>query len=552
IMNPTRVAFGLWNGADADVIRQAMDAGVRTFISSAALQNGDADRALGEALQGRDRSEFCIIGGVQSADSVSESLERIGIEKFDVLLLQNPDREGFRDAALWEALVGVKSAGLTETLGIAPGPANGYLLDLLYAFDHFGDHIDWAMVVLGALEAWPNEMCLDAAKAAGVGVIARDSAIPPGPSTPRLKAQRQAKVDKLAEVAESHNISVEVLMSAWTLSLGVNTAAPLITADRVAELGAANAFQTSGPLSGDFAKVREIGDNRGATQLKGGTQQFQGRIQSTQWPLDDELAATAEKHGIVLDRDYLCKRDPRDHRDFGMPNRQGIPQATDERLFLQLQVFTGVRDQDALVAEFKNRNAEGVIYADLNDPFGVGILLWNQDPAGLNKTARDLYRCPALESATMRPDFTMLGRTYAFGREDPVHHWLNKRPIEQSTRPDMPWAVWYPLRRKPGFYRLSPQDQMEMLREHGIIGHNYGAPGYAADIRLECFGMDANDNEFVLGLLSERLYWLSRLVKEMRGTQQTGEYMQSLGPFFVGETIYQNGGDIAPAAAVGY
>ncbi len=81
-----------------------------------------------------------------------------------------------------------------------------------------------------------------------------------------------------------------------------------------------------------------------------------------------------------------------------------------------------------------------------------------------------------------------------------------------------------------------------MLREHGIIGHHYGSAGYASDIRLECFGMDANDNEFVLGLLSERLYWLSRLVKEMRGTRQTGEFMQSLGPFFVGSAIYQNGG----------
>lgn len=551
-MNPTRVAYGLWNGADVEVIRQAMDSGVRTFITSAAQGKGDADRALGEALQGRDRSEFCIIGGVESTDVVSESLERIGIEKFDVLMLSNPNRDGFRDAALWEALAGLKAAGQTDSLGIAPGPTNGYLLDLLYAFDHFGEHIDWAMVVLGALEAWPNEMCLDAAKAANVGIIARESTIPPGPAAPRMKGQRQAKVDKLAEIAESHSVSVEVLMSAWTLSLGVNSAAPLIATDRVAELGAVNDFQTSGPLSGEFAKVREIGDNRGKTQLKGGTQQFQGRIQPAQWPLDEELAATAEKHGIILDRDYLCQRDPRDHRDFGMPNRQGIPQATDERLFMQLQVFTGVRDPQAVVDEFRSRNAEAVVYEDLGDPFGIGVLLWNQDPSALNRTARELYRSSSLADATIRPEFTMTAKAYAFGREDPVHFWLNERPIAQATRPEMKWAVWYPLRRKPGFYRLPPQDQADMLREHGVIGHNYGAPGYASDIRLECFGLDANDNEFVLGLLSERLHWLSRLVKEMRGTQQTGEYMQSLGPFFVGEAIYQNGGEIAPAAAVGY
>jgi chlorite dismutase len=54
--------------------------------------------------------------------------------------------------------------------------------------------------------------------------------------------------------------------------------------------------------------------------------------------------------------------------------------------------------------------------------------------------------------------------------------------------------------------------------------------------------MDPADNEFVLGLLSERLDWLSRLVKEMRSTRQTGEFMDHLGPFFVGHTIYQNAG----------
>ncbi|MFT5465305.1 MAG: aryl-alcohol dehydrogenase-like predicted oxidoreductase [Verrucomicrobiales bacterium] len=562
-MNPTDVAYGLWNGADTDSICQAIAAGVRTFITSENLGGGDADRALGQALQGRDRAEVCVIGSIQAralTDStegtmqdrvniaINNSLGRIGLNQFDVLLLENPDREGFRSAELWDALAAAKAAGLTASIGIAPGPANGYTLDLLHAFDRFGDRIDWAMVVFGALESWPNELCFAPAKAANIGIIARESRIPPGPSAPRLKEQRSGKIAQLAEIAQPHGIPVEKLRTVWTLShAGISTVAlRLEEGEKASALG-----ETPAGLIGDFAKVVEIGSNRGTTPLKGGTQQFQGQIQAEQWPLDDELNATAEKHGIVPDRDYLCRRDPRDHRDFGMPS-QGIPQAVDERLFLQLQVFTGVRDQQLLVDEFAVKRAEAVIYADLNDPFGVGILLWDQDPAQLNRKARELYRGNALTDATMKPEFTMLGRTYAFGREDPVHWWLNRRPIEQSTRADLPWAVWYPLKRKPEFYRLPPQKQGEMLREHGVIGHNYGSPGYATDIRLECFGMDANDNEFVLGLLSERLYWLSRLVKEMRGTQQTGEFMQSIGPFFVGETIYQNGGSVEAATNVGY
>lgn len=563
-MNPTDVAYGLWNGADTDSICAAIAAGVRTFITSEGLDGGDADRALGQALQGKNRAEVCVIGSIKGrplTDSkdgslkdrvfaaINDSLGRIAIDRFDVLLLEDPDREGFRNAELWDALAAAKDAGLTEKIGIAPGPANGYTLDLLHAFDRFGDRIDWAMIVFGALESWPNELVLGPAKAANIGLIARESQIPPGPSAPRLKKARSGKIEQLAEIAQNHGVSVEKLRSAWTLSHdGVESVAlQLEGGEKAGALG-----EIPAGLSADFGKIAEIGSNRGATPLKGGTQQFQGRIQPEQWPLDAELAATAENHGIVLDRDYLCRRDPRDHRDFGMPNREGIPQAVDERLFLQLQVFTGVRDQQLLVDEFSVKRAEAVIYADLNDPFGVGILMWDQDPAELNRKTREFYRSSSLEGAAIRPEFTMLGRTYAFGREDPVHWWLNQRPIEQSTRADLPWAVWYPLRRKPEFYRLPPQDQAEMLREHGVIGHNYGAPGYATDIRLECFGIDANDNEFVLGLLSERLYWLSRLVKEMRGTKQTGEFMQSLGPFFVGEAIYQNGGEIEAATNVGY
>ena len=72
------------------------------------------------------------------------------------------------------------------------------------------------------------------------------------------------------------------------------------------------------------------------------------------------------------------------------------------------------------------------------------------------------------------------------------------------------------------------------MGEHAAIGRGYGEAGYAVDIRLECHGLDRDDNEFVLGLLGPELYPLSKLVKDMRGTRQTSEFMQAMGPFFVG------------------
>ena len=99
--------------------------------------------------------------------------------------------------------------------------------------------------------------------------------------------------------------------------------------------------------------------------------------------------------------------------------------------------------------------------------------------------------------------------------------------------------MWYPLRRKPEFELLPKSEQDKILWEHALIGRNYGQAGYASDIRLACHGLDKNDNEFVIGLVGPKLHPLSKLVEEMRKTQQTARYIQSLGPFFVGRVFWQ-------------
>jgi len=113
--------------------------------------------------------------------------------------------------------------------------------------------------------------------------------------------------------------------------------------------------------------------------------------------------------------------------------------------------------------------------------------------------------------------------------------------VEHATNPNWPWAIWYPLRRKGEFYQLPQSERTEILKEHGMIGFRYGGAGYAGDIRLACFGMDKDDNEFILGIMGPRLDWLSKLVEEMRPTVQTSRYMEKIGPFFVGKVIYQSG-----------
>ena len=105
--------------------------------------------------------------------AVERSLERIGVDAFDVLLLHNPDRTGYTDERVWDGMAAVREAGLTGALGVAPGPANGFTLDLIDCLERFGDRIDWAMVILNPLEPWPGELVLDAARRHDVRLITR-------------------------------------------------------------------------------------------------------------------------------------------------------------------------------------------------------------------------------------------------------------------------------------------------------------------------------------------------------------------------------------------
>ena len=134
----------------------------------------------------------------------------------------------------------------------------------------------------------------------------------------------------------------------------------------------------------------------------------------------------------------------------------------------------------------------------------------------------------------------MTGRTYSSGREAQLDDYLLGKPRRNALNTDWPWAVWYPLRRTGEFSLLPPAEQGKILMEHAMIGRTYGTAGYAHDIRLACHGLDEHDNEFVIGLVGPDLFPLSRIVQEMRKTQQTGKYMDSLGPFFVGEAIWQS------------
>ncbi len=219
--------------------------------------------------------------------------------------------------------------------------------------------------------------------------------------------------------------------------------------------------------------------------------------------------------------------------------RAGQQQTLDRRLFMQLLAFGNSRDTARLTAALTASGLEAVLYEDANDPQGVALLTWSDNPDHFVTAVRPLLNQDAFRELVLKPEYTMMGRTYALGHEPNLEEWLIDRSRKAVTDPEWLWAVWYPLRRKGEFNALPPEEQTSILREHGRIGHSFGEAGFAKDVRLACFGIDKMDNDFVIGLIGKELFPLSACVQAMRKTRQTSSFMQDMGPFFIGRAIWQ-------------
>ena len=604
-LDPTHAAVGAWSGGAfmpfgvpleeerlCSLLRPG--GGLRTVLSADVYGKGAADRLLGRALEGVPRESYCLIGGVghdfyegvragrggyqRFTDpslrdeagyagylrmAAEFSLERLGVSSFDVLLLHNPDRTGYESEAVWAGMQALREEGLTRKIGIAPGPDNGFVLDLISCLERFGELIDWAMLILNPFEPWPAELALGAAAAHDVGVITRVldhggvfwddvrpmHAFPPGDHRsfrpPGWVEAACRKLERIRPIGERHGLTMLQLAGAWNLAHeAVRCVVPTLAQelgerarpveDKRAEL---EAMPARSPLSArELLEIRSVGENRGSVPLKGASRQYSGRERADAWPMSPELEQVAERWGIEPDRDLLCPTDLRDQRERGAP-RNGIPQTLDRRLFVSLHAFTGARSLDAIEAALRQSELEGVLYSGLADPLGATLVLMDEDPERMADSGRELLTGEAFTLLEPIPALSMLGRTYGSGHEPALRDWLLDAPRRKLAGDDATWAVWYPLRRTGAFYRLPERERERILAEHGRIGRIFGEAGYADDVRLECFGLDQADNEYVIGLLGPRLDALSRLVKAMRSTEQTSEHMASIGPFFVGRRV---------------
>jgi aryl-alcohol dehydrogenase-like predicted oxidoreductase len=367
-LDPTHTALGTWSGGRFMHFGEALDDDrylalirpddrVRTVVTADVYGAGEADTLLGRALQGLDRDAYSLVGAVghdfyngtrQGAkgfprftdpalrgpseygaylkDAAERSLQRIGADRFDLLMLHNPDRTGYTHEAVWEGMVALRDAGLTRLLGVAPGPANGFTLDVIDCFERFGSEIDWAMLILNPLEPWPGELALPAAAAHDVKVLTRvvdyggifhDDLRPGRPMGERdHRGFRPAgwidrgveRLDRLRPIAERHGLTLLQLAAQFNLAHpAVASVVPTLiqeswdgakSVERQREELASLPAEVV--LSDDeVAEIRAIGDNTRCMSLKGGVPDHEGDAMPDRWTLDDELEQIAARWDIA-------------------------------------------------------------------------------------------------------------------------------------------------------------------------------------------------------------------------------------------------------------
>jgi Chlorite dismutase len=219
---------------------------------------------------------------------------------------------------------------------------------------------------------------------------------------------------------------------------------------------------------------------------------------------------------------------------------EGERTSLDRRLFMQLHAFGGATDTRLLASALDAAGVEGALYEDVNDPTGVALLTLSEMPETFVTELRGFLQSGPFSELERKPEYTMLGRTYAIGHEQDLEEALVARPRRRVLDPELPWAIWYPLRRAGSFEQLSRQEQNRILMEHGGVGMAFGRAGLGHDIRLACHGLDKLDNDFVVGLLGPELHPLSVIVQRMRKTRQTSLHIERLGPFLVGRVAWQS------------
>jgi aryl-alcohol dehydrogenase-like predicted oxidoreductase len=202
----SEVGFGVWTvtagwwGEHSDeqaiaLLREARDLGVTFYDTADTYGNGRGETIMADAFPGAERDSI-VIGtkfgydwqsnidsrreGHQEAphsfepkfmeDALEGSLRRLDTDRIDIYQMHNVRMEHLQNDDVWTFLDKARQAGKIRTVGVALGPAIGWLEEGLYSMQL---PVEIVYMIYNALELDPGRELIAAARAANKSLLVR-------------------------------------------------------------------------------------------------------------------------------------------------------------------------------------------------------------------------------------------------------------------------------------------------------------------------------------------------------------------------------------------
>jgi aryl-alcohol dehydrogenase-like predicted oxidoreductase len=203
----SEVGFGVWTvtagwwGEYSEqqavtLLRQAFDRGVTFFDTADTYGNGRGETIMAQAVPGADRDDIVIatkfgydwesaLGkrreGHQEAPhcfepaflerALDSSLRRLGTDHIDLYQMHNARMEHLLDDDVWSFVERARRDGKVRSVGVALGPAIGWLDEGRYALEHLP--VEIVHMIYNALELDPGRELIDVANRTGKSLLVR-------------------------------------------------------------------------------------------------------------------------------------------------------------------------------------------------------------------------------------------------------------------------------------------------------------------------------------------------------------------------------------------
>ena len=203
----SELGFGVWTLAttwwgdhsDASAIsllRTAFDHGVTLFDTADTYGKGRGETLLRDAFSPAERDRIVIatkfgydwrrrpdtdLAGHQEAphcwepafiqNALEDSLRRLGTDVIDVWQMHNPRMDALHNDDVWTVLDKAKRAGKIRAVGVALGPAIGWLAEGVSCMRHHP--VDVVQIIYNALELDPGRGLIQAARETNTSLMVR-------------------------------------------------------------------------------------------------------------------------------------------------------------------------------------------------------------------------------------------------------------------------------------------------------------------------------------------------------------------------------------------